>query len=113
MALEALDDSSSEKPSPVEQVPPINGADTNERKDGEACTTLEGLKLADSLSTDASGGFDEQERNAVFAEALLSDGGHDNSGKQAGHGGGWEYAVGWLLRCPDDRGVFRKIVGFL
>eukprot|EP00903_Cladosiphon_okamuranus_P015965 g14747.t1 len=84
VASEILGEPSSKKPLSPERIPPMNDVDANEREDGEACIALEGLNLADAPSTDAPGGLDEQERNAVLSQAIFSGGGVDNSEKQVG-----------------------------
>ena len=109
-----LDDSSLENPSAPEQGPHGSNATcrTVETTDGGVCVGVEGLALAGVPSTGASGGCKSHENGGVCTQGL-SPGGDHKSGKQAARGDVWEPAVEWLLQCPDDRGVFREILGFL
>lgn len=111
-AVQLLDGSSLEEPSPAEQDPPGNDGETKEREGGGVCVAVGRLTLAGASSTAARGEFDELERNSVSREGLLSGEGREN-GNQVEDGGGWECAVEWLLSCPDERCVFREILGFL
>lgn len=112
VAAQLLHESSLEKPSPAAHVGHGHNEETTERKPNCVFVAVEGLSLANTPPTGTLGEFSDRDNNAVSTKALLSGGGHDN-GKQAGHGGGWECAVEWLLQCPDECGVFRETLGFL
>lgn len=109
-----LDDSSmSEKPLRDEQMTTLgDDDDATEPVDGCVCLAVEGLSVADTCATGMPGELGGHEHNTVSTKKVLPGRGH-GSGQLAGHGAGWEVAVEWLLWCPDERGVFREILGFL
>ena len=99
--VQVLDDSPLDEPSPAKHEEVGQDKKTMIRDSSGICLAFEGLSMTGN-----------HERNAVPVKALLSGGGRDN-GKQAGYSAGWESAVEWLVQCPDERGVFREILGFL
>lgn len=56
---------------------------------------------------------DREEKRESPTETIFDGGSGCSGGKPAGAGEGWRCAVEWLLQCPDDRGIFREILGFL
>lgn len=113
VSAQRLDEFPSEKASPtIEHVPTGHDGKTTEGKDGDVCIAVEGLSLADAHPLGTPGVLDGRGKNEDSTNSLLLGRGH-GSGNQTGHASGWESVVEWLLQCPDERGVFREILGFL
>lgn len=110
--VQLLDESATEKPSPGEQAGSVDDEEAMEREFNGVCVAVEGLSLPGAPSTGTLRGLGDSEKSAISTTALSPGAGHDSAG-QAGHGGGWDCAVEWLLQCPDERGIFREILGFL
>ena len=112
-AVRLPDESVLEQPSPAEQDSPGNAGGTKELEDDVVWKAVEGLTLvADAPSTATPGEADDLETHVIPpSKALVSAGDRDDG--EDGHGGDWESVVEWLLQCPDERDIFREILGFL
>eukprot|EP00752_Nemacystus_decipiens_P007973 g7125.t2 len=58
-----------------------------------------------------SGGPSDEMKKSILAKSAMVDNGHGSGGHAKGIG--WQGAVEWLIRCQDERGVFREILSFL
>lgn len=68
VAAQLLDESLSEKPSPVEEAEDVHGAEATGRKPSHVCVAVEGLTSLDAPSTDPPGRLNGHEKNVAFRD---------------------------------------------